>query len=70
MINYDRGLACLRNGRFDEARLEHVLAMFPVLRQKWQQAAGGLSGGQKQMLAVSRAMVEQALSTGKGGGVS
>jgi len=43
---------------FDEAHLEQVLGLFPVLRQKWQQAAGALSGGQKQMLAISRAMVE------------
>ncbi|HEX6841332.1 MAG TPA: ABC transporter ATP-binding protein [Stellaceae bacterium] len=43
---------------FDEARLDWVLGLFPVLRQKWQQAAGSLSGGQKQMLAVSRAIVE------------
>jgi branched-chain amino acid transport system ATP-binding protein len=52
-------LLATNTGRFDEARLEHVLALFPVLKQKWQQAAGGLSGGQKQMLAISRAMVEQ-----------
>ena len=43
---------------FDEAYLEQVLELFPVLRQKWQQAAGSLSGGQKQMLAISRAIVE------------
>lgn len=43
---------------FDEARLDWVLGLFPVLRQKWQQAAGSLSGGQKQMLAISRAIVE------------
>ena len=43
---------------FDEAHLEQVLELFPVLRQKWQQAAGSLSGGQKQMLAISRAIVE------------
>jgi branched-chain amino acid transport system ATP-binding protein len=43
---------------FDEARLEEVLALFPVLRQKWHDAAGSLSGGQKQMLAISRAIVE------------
>jgi branched-chain amino acid transport system ATP-binding protein len=48
-----------RTGRFDEARLEHVFALFPVLKQKWHDTAGGLSGGQKQMLAISRAMVEQ-----------
>jgi branched-chain amino acid transport system ATP-binding protein len=43
---------------FDDTRLEQVLGLFPVLRQKWQQAAGSLSGGQKQMLAISRAIVE------------
>jgi branched-chain amino acid transport system ATP-binding protein len=50
----------LATGRagFDEARLDRVLGLFPVLRQKWQQAAGALSGGQKQMLAISRAIVE------------
>jgi branched-chain amino acid transport system ATP-binding protein len=43
---------------FDEARLEAVLALFPALRQKWDNAAGSLSGGQKQMLAIIRAIIE------------
>lgn len=43
---------------FEEVHLDQVLGLFPVLRQKWQQAAGSLSGGQKQMLAISRAIVE------------
>ncbi|MGO8919444.1 MAG: ABC transporter ATP-binding protein [Stellaceae bacterium] len=43
---------------FDEARLDEVLALFPALRQKWHNAAGSLSGGQKQMLAISRAIIE------------
>ncbi len=46
-------------GRFDNARLDAVFALFPVLKQKWNDAAGGLSGGQKQMLAISRAIVEE-----------
>ena len=46
-------------GRFDQNRLDDVLATFPVLREKWHQAAGALSGGQKQMLAISRAIVEE-----------
>lgn len=45
-------------GGFDGARLDHVLGLFPVLRQKWHQPAGTLSGGQKQMLSVSRAIIE------------
>ena len=45
-------------GRFDAARLDGVLALFPVLRTKWNDAAGTMSGGQKQMLAVARAVIE------------
>ena len=44
---------------FQQDRLDTVLALFPVLGQKFAQAAGGLSGGQKQMLAISRAMAEE-----------
>ncbi len=43
---------------FDTARLEAVFTLFPALRQKWQGAAGALSGGQKQMLAIARAIIE------------
>ena len=46
-------------GRFDAARLDAVFALFPILKQKWRAPAGGLSGGQKQMLAIGRAMVEE-----------
>jgi branched-chain amino acid transport system ATP-binding protein len=46
-------------GRFDGERLERVFALFPVLREKWNNQAGSLSGGQKQMLAISRAIVEE-----------
>ncbi len=48
-----------QSGRFDEARLDAVFALFPALKTKWHDPAGGLSGGQKQMLAISRAMVER-----------
>jgi branched-chain amino acid transport system ATP-binding protein len=44
---------------FDEARLEDVLGLFPALRETWGIAAGALSGGQKQMLAIGRAIVEE-----------
>lgn len=47
-------------GRFEEARLDGVVfALFPVLREKWHSPAGSLSGGQKQMLAISRAIIEE-----------
>lgn len=38
-------------------RLEKVLDMFTALRDFWRAKAGILSGGQKQMLAIARAMV-------------
>ena len=41
-----------------QERLERVFACFPALKTKWDAAAGLLSGGQKQMLAIGRAIVE------------
>ena len=52
-------LLATNSGKFDAARLEAIFALFPVLRLKLNDAAGALSGGQKQMLAISRAIVEQ-----------
>ncbi|MEP7282749.1 MAG: ABC transporter ATP-binding protein [Rubrivivax sp.] len=37
--------------------IEHVFALFPVLRDKRRQLAGNLSGGQQQMLAIGRALM-------------
>ena len=37
--------------------LERVLEMFPVLRERRGQAAGTLSGGEQQMLAIARALM-------------
>ena len=34
-----------------------AFAMFPILREKRNLAAGGLSGGQQQMLAIARALM-------------
>ena len=39
------------------ASLESVLALFPALKVKLQQAAGELSGGQQQMVAIGRALM-------------
>lgn len=47
------------SGRMDPARLERIFAAFPPLRTFWTSAAGTLSGGQKQMLSVARAMIEE-----------
>jgi len=37
--------------------LDYVFGLFPILRTKAQQAAGELSGGQQQMVAIGRALM-------------
>jgi branched-chain amino acid transport system ATP-binding protein len=39
--------------------LEQVLALFPALKEKLQDPAGSLSGGQQQMVAIGRAMMSR-----------
>ena len=51
-------LLAARQGEIDAARLRWILDLFPALRKFWSAAAGVLSGGQKQMLSIARAMVE------------
>ncbi|MBL8369917.1 MAG: ABC transporter ATP-binding protein [Burkholderiaceae bacterium] len=45
-------------GQIDQARLQWIFSLFPAVEKFWNHPAGKLSGGQKQMLAVSRAIVE------------
>ncbi len=47
-----------RAGALDESRLERIFGFFPALKKFWFLPAGLLSGGQKQMLSISRAIVE------------
>jgi branched-chain amino acid transport system ATP-binding protein len=42
----------------DPKRLAWVFGLFPAMKRFWQHPAGLLSGGQKQMLAVARAIIE------------
>ena len=56
-------LLAARNARsiehIDTQRLDWLLRLFPALEKFWLHPAGKLSGGQKQMLAIARAMVER-----------
>jgi branched-chain amino acid transport system ATP-binding protein len=38
-------------------RIQHVLDIFPVLRERPKQVAGKLSGGEQQMVALARALI-------------
>ncbi|MDP3895374.1 MAG: ABC transporter ATP-binding protein [Mesorhizobium sp.] len=46
-------------GAFDKNRLARIFALFPAIEKFWTTQAYALSGGQKQMLAISRAIVER-----------
>ncbi len=41
----------------DRGDLDHVLDLFPRLRERFKQQAGTLSGGEQQMLAIGRALM-------------
>ncbi|MGB2201289.1 MAG: ABC transporter ATP-binding protein [Pseudooceanicola atlanticus] len=45
-------------GKFDRDRLNRIYRLFPALEKFWTKQAWSLSGGQKQMLSVARAIIE------------
>ena len=50
--------AFIRRDDFTET-MEQVFELFPILKEKRRQAAGELSGGQRQQVAVGRALMTQ-----------
>jgi branched-chain amino acid transport system ATP-binding protein len=53
-------LGSYRRGKPERARvMEHVLHVFPRLKQRFSQCAGTLSGGEQQMVAIGRGMMGQ-----------
>jgi branched-chain amino acid transport system ATP-binding protein len=55
--NLDMGAMLSRAKAQREANRERVLAMFPRLKERLHQAAGTLSGGEQQMLAIGRCLM-------------
>lgn len=47
-----------KTGKFDLKRLDRIYDLFPALKTFWTKQAWSLSGGQKQMLSVARAIIE------------
>jgi len=55
--SYARGLSGARM----RTEMERIYELFPVLRERRQQLAGTMSGGQQQMLAIGRALMASPL---------
>ena len=51
--------AYLRKDRVTEKEYERIFSLFPVLKERIKQNAGTLSGGEQQMLAISRALMSK-----------
>lgn len=47
------------SGPLNPARRDWIFTAFPPLKTFWKSEAGNLSGGQKQMLSIARAMAEE-----------
>jgi branched-chain amino acid transport system ATP-binding protein len=54
--NLRLGAYLFADGRVDRD-MQEIFAMFPILEEKRNLPAGGLSGGQQQMLAIGRALM-------------
>jgi branched-chain amino acid transport system ATP-binding protein len=49
----------LRKDKISQAEYDRVFTLFPVLKDRFKQNAGTLSGGEQQMLAISRALMSK-----------
>ena len=55
--NLELGAFASRARPYKEKTLERVFKIFPILRNRQTQRAGTLSGGERQMLAIGRALM-------------
>jgi branched-chain amino acid transport system ATP-binding protein len=51
--------AYLRKDKVQQSEYERIFSLFPVLKERMKQNAGTLSGGEQQMLAISRALMSK-----------
>ncbi|MBT8354134.1 MAG: ABC transporter ATP-binding protein [Desulfofustis sp.] len=57
--NLDMGAFMRNDTKQIKADLDYVFSLFPILEERKNQDGGTLSGGEQQMLAVSRALMAQ-----------
>ena len=51
--------AYLRKDKVTAAEYERIFTLFPIMKERLKQNAGTLSGGEQQMLAISRALMSK-----------
>jgi len=59
LANLDLGAYTKRARERRKESLDYVFALFPVLRERQNQMAGTLSGGEQQMLAIGRGLMSR-----------
>ena len=57
--NLDMGYYLHRDSQAKKAILEYVYELFPILQVRKHQPGGSLSGGEQQMLAIGRALMQK-----------
>lgn len=57
--NLKAGAYLYKDAKEVKSNLERVYKLFPVLKERGNQVAGTLSGGERQMLAIGRALMSQ-----------
>ncbi len=55
--NLEMGAFIINDNKKIASRIEFVYSLFPILKDRSRQKAGLLSGGEQQMLAISRALM-------------
>jgi branched-chain amino acid transport system ATP-binding protein len=55
--NLDMGAFIRRDAEGQREDMERIMELFPILKERARQAAGTLSGGEQQMLAMGRALM-------------
>jgi branched-chain amino acid transport system ATP-binding protein len=55
--NLDMGAFIRRDAAGQREDMDRIMELFPILRERARQAAGTLSGGEQQMLAMGRALM-------------